>query len=136
VPPGWGTATGPRRIWASSVAPCGSGVGGGFPNVRLQLLDGGRSQQRNPEQDPGRRLPFWPPSSSAPFSEAPAQPSGGGIDPGRWRPFRPPSSGAPSVDPRRRQSLEPRNISPVRTASELLSSSIAGTVAFGPAFAG
>jgi hypothetical protein len=98
VAPGWGTRTGPRLIWASSVAPCESGlssgigmssstaageVGGGFSNVNLQLLNGGRSQQRNLEPDPGRWRPFRPPSSGAPFDEALAQPSGGGADPGR-----------------------------------------------------
>jgi hypothetical protein len=77
--PGWGTRTGPRWIWASSVAPCGSGlddgigmssstaageVDGGFPNVRLQLLDGGRSWQRNPEPDPGRWRPLRRSSST------------------------------------------------------------------------
>jgi hypothetical protein len=30
VAPGWGTVTGPQQIWASSVAPCGSGLGGGI----------------------------------------------------------------------------------------------------------
>jgi hypothetical protein len=89
VAPGW-----EMRIWARR-RDRDELLDGEFPNVRLQLLDGGRSRQRNPEPDLDRRCPFRPPSSGAPFGKAPTQPSGGSADLGRWRPLRPPSSGAP-----------------------------------------